>query len=132
LADLNNYKEIKSKIDSTSVPQFKKSAKKQMKKVRSENPAISKAELYKNHRGDPAISKFNPLRYFGAISEKIEDQLKHYIEKDSIRKKVEDLGNKAPKSRFQTVDSDLYKKSYFLKYMRSVVHPGENVGTIAG
>ena len=103
-----------------------------MKQVRSENPAISKPELYKNHRGDPAISKFNPLIYFGAISEKIEDQLKNYIEKDSIRKKIEDLGSKAPKSRFQAIEKDLFKKSYFLKYMKSVVHPGENVGTIAG
>jgi hypothetical protein len=51
--------------------------------VRKEHPTMSKAEIYKNHRGDPTLSQYHPLRYFGSISEKIEDQLKSYIEKDS-------------------------------------------------
>ena len=28
--------------------------------------------------------------------------------------------------------SDAFEKSYYLKYMKSVAHPGENVGTIVG
>jgi len=31
-------------------------------------------------KGDPTISLYHPLRYFGSISEKMEDKLKEYIE----------------------------------------------------
>ena len=45
---------------------------------------------------------------------------------------MEDLGKLAPKTKYQTIQGETFKKTYFLKYMKSVVHPGENVGTIAG
>jgi len=44
-----------------------------MKKIHKEYPTMPKAEIYKKHRGDPTISKFHPLHYFGSISEKIDD-----------------------------------------------------------
>jgi hypothetical protein len=44
---------------------------------------MTKHEIIKGYRGDPVISKMHPLRYFGSISEKIDDQLKAYIEKES-------------------------------------------------
>jgi DNA-directed RNA polymerase I subunit RPA1 len=78
------------------------------------------------------ISRFHPLRHFGAISEKIDDQLKSYIEKESLAKKIEAQGALAPRMRTQPVQGKAFKSTYYLKYMRSVVHPGENVGTIAG
>jgi DNA-directed RNA polymerase I subunit RPA1 len=45
---------------------------------------------------------------------------------------MEDLGKLAPKTKYKTIQGETFKKTYFLKYMKSVVHPGENVGTIAG
>jgi len=44
---------------------------------------------------------------------------------------IEKLGKKAPKQKFEPIKGDTFKKMYYLKYMKSVVHPGENVGTIA-
>jgi hypothetical protein len=35
------------------------------------------------------------------------------------------------KSKFKPIKGETFKKTYFLKYMKSLVHPGENVGTIA-
>jgi|LauGreDrversion4_2_1035121.scaffolds.fasta_scaffold68934_3 DNA-directed RNA polymerase I subunit RPA1 len=49
-----------------------------------------------------------------------------------MAKKVENLGAAAPRMRTQPVQGKAFKSTYYLKYMRSVVHPGENVGTIAG
>jgi DNA-directed RNA polymerase I subunit RPA1 len=103
-----------------------------MKKYHKEHPTVSKAEIYKSQRGDPVISKFHPLRYFGSISEKIDDQLKQYVENDSQYMKREREGERAPKTRYQAIKGETFKKMYNLKYMKSVAHPGENVGTIAG
>ena len=93
---------------------------------------MPKADIYKNHRGDPVISKFHPLRYFGSISEKIDDTLKAYAENESGYVKREREGDSAPKTKFKPIKGETFQKMYYLKYMKSVAHPGENVGTIAG
>lgn len=36
------------------------------------------------------------------------------------------------KQRFKPIKQDTLKKMYYLKYINSIVNPGENVGTIAG
>jgi DNA-directed RNA polymerase I subunit RPA1 len=46
--------------------------------------------------------------------------------------KRESEGERAPKTRYQAIKGETFKKMYYLKYMKSVAHPGENVGTIAG
>lgn len=123
---------IMERVDTTGVKDYRNKVRRAMKKVRDENPHLSKEEIIKNHRGDPVIANFHPQRYFGAISEKIEDQLKSYIDKDSFRTKHEELGELAPKLKYKPVKSEAFEKSYYLKYMKSVAHPGENVGTIVG
>jgi DNA-directed RNA polymerase I subunit RPA1 len=128
----SNTKEILSKIDSTSVDEYKHSIRRIQKKIKRDNPHIPSHDIIKANKGDPTISLHHPMRYFGAISEKMDDLLKNYIEKDSISKKYENLGKAAPKTKNKPVQGEAFKKAYFLKYMRSVVHPGENVGTIAG
>lgn len=80
---------------------------------------------------EPLISKFNPKKHFGAISEKMSDSLRSYIRKDSLYKKIEVEGSKAPKYKFPLINEEDFKEMYFMKYLKSVVHPGENVGTIA-
>ena len=72
-----------SRVNTDQAELYKRDSRKLMKKFHNENPTVSKADIYKNHRGDPVISKYHPLRYFGSISEKIDDQLKNYIENDS-------------------------------------------------
>ncbi len=93
---------------------------------------MGKSDIIKAFRGDPVISKMHPLRYFGSISEKIDDQLKTYIEKESGYMKRELEGASAPKAKYLPVKGETFQKMYYLKYMKSVAHPGENVGTIAG
>lgn len=68
-----NAKEIMDRVDVDSVEIYKHNDRKNMKRVKKENPHLSREDIYKNHRGDPAISLYHPLRYFGAISEKIDD-----------------------------------------------------------
>lgn len=41
-------------------------------------------------------------------------------------------GASAPKAKYLPVKGETFQKMYYLKYMKSVAHPGENVGTIAG
>jgi hypothetical protein len=63
-----------------------------MKRIKQANPTFTKAEIYKNYRGDPVISKYHPLKYFGSISEKIDDSLRAYIDNDSAYVKREKEG----------------------------------------
>ena len=131
---ISNYNaaDIMSRVDAKQAENYKHLDRKNMKRVKKENPTMSKSEIYKNHRGVPAISLYHPLRYFGSIAEKVDDKLKHYIENESMHKKVADLGSMALKSKYQPIQGDTFKKAYYLKYMKSIAHPGENVGTIAG
>jgi hypothetical protein len=46
--------------------------KKKLKTILKEKPNMSNHEL-KKHRGDPVISAFHPLKYFGSISEKMDE-----------------------------------------------------------
>lgn len=72
------------------------------------------------------------MKYFGSISEKMDSKLKNYLKNESMSKVRESLGENLLKSKFKPVKGDTFKKMYFLKYMKSIVHPGENVGTVAG
>lgn len=44
---------------------------------------------------------------------------------------MEKEGKRSLKQRFPIVDPEEFKKMYYLKYLKSLVHAGENVGTIA-
>ena len=77
------------KVDQTSADEYKKQERKKLKKLKKENPMISKQD-YLKVLGDPAISKFHPLKHFGAISEKMDKLLKDYIKTDSMQRQIED------------------------------------------
>jgi hypothetical protein len=62
------------RVDQASADKLRHSNKKQMKRIQRDNPTITKDRL-KLMAGDPLISKLHPLKYFGAISEKIDDKL---------------------------------------------------------
>ena len=49
----------------------------------------------------------------------------------SLSKKCEREGALAPKRKFPLIEPDAFQQLYYMKYLKSVVHPGENVGTIA-
>lgn len=99
---ITNYKskDIMTRVDTETADAYKQSDRKQMKRVKRDNPTLTKAEIYKHYRGDPVISKYHPLRYFGSISEKIDDSLRQYVESDSAYVKREKEGLAAPKIKF--------------------------------
>ena len=70
----------------------------------------------------------NPTwKYFGSCSEKMETELKQYIQNDCQFLKQDD--------RIKSINTPVKPKNleslYSLKFMKSLIHPGENVGTIA-
>lgn len=87
------------RVDSHSIDEYKVLCKKKLKKVKRDQPNISNHDL-KKHRGEPSISLYHPLKYFGSISEKMESKLKHYVENESLAKLREALGNKVLKTKF--------------------------------
>jgi hypothetical protein len=76
---------------------------------------------------DPTISLFNPGRFLGSTSEKFAELLDKYCdtlkasrqENARIQRRDEVLGHKA------------FRRLMYLKYMRSLVEPGEAVGLLA-
>lgn len=98
--------------------------------MKRDNPGFSKRQIMK-HKWDPVISQMHPLINFGSISERMDEKLNNYIKNESLAQILESQGQRALKQKFKPIKGDTFKKMYFLKYMRSIVNPGENVGTIA-
>ena len=57
--------------------------------------------------------------------------MRTYLKKSSLIKKSELEAGKAPSYKFPLIDEEDFKQMYYMKYLKSVAHPGENVGTIA-
>jgi DNA-directed RNA polymerase I subunit RPA1 len=76
---------------------------------------------------DPILSIYNPSRYLGSTSEKMYDDLKKFCKKYNKEYKDESI----VKSSSKSIKAGTIEKLYYLKYYKSLVHPGENVGTLA-
>ena len=118
-AMLTNYysDNIMSSIDTESVPKLKKEQKINKKK-----------DIKSIDNCDPILSKFNPSRYLGAISEKMNDDLRKFNKNHKKSKEQDDILNIRPKK----IKSSTLEKLCYFKYLFSLAHPGENVGTLAG
>ena len=57
--------------------------------------------------------------------------MRTFIKKNSLSKKQELEAGKAPTYKFPLINEEDFKQMYYMKYLKSVAHPGENVGTIA-
>lgn len=91
------------------------------KKVSKNRKKNSKTAHYEQKvKYDPVLAKYNPAKYLGSVSEKFHDKLESYLE------------NKAKefKSR-ESVSAKRFRALMQLKYMRSLINPGEAVGIIA-
>ena len=77
-----NGQEIIERVDMESVDKYKKQLKRSMKSIQQENPHFSKNKI-KMLSGDPLLAKYHPLKYFGSISEKMEEKLDHYLKNGS-------------------------------------------------
>lgn len=81
----------------------------------------------------PALSVYSPSRFLGATSEKFAQKVDDYV-KENPNNLLKMKGSKAP--RWLSNRKDLIPKSRFqtlmnIKYMRSLVDPGEAVGLLA-
>ena len=59
------------------------------------------------------------------------EKVRTHVKKNSLAKKLELQGTSAPKYKTPLINEEDFKQMYYMKYLKSVVHPGENVGTIA-
>ncbi|KAI9145358.1 hypothetical protein BKA69DRAFT_1050972, partial [Paraphysoderma sedebokerense] len=83
----------------------------------------------KKHKYDPVLSKFVPSRFLGATSERFEDDLEKYTTSNPdglILSKAE-----KDKDVYHGIQDRKFKVLMRLKYLKSLVEPGEAVGVLA-
>ncbi|KAK9466231.1 hypothetical protein V1512DRAFT_276670 [Lipomyces arxii] len=109
--------ELAGLVDETSAASYSKKARKNAAKE-ADVPHYNKINKY-----DPTISKFSPSRYLGSVSEVFQQKLDEYTaaRKDSIFAKHSESG----------ITEKMFKALMQLKYMHSLVQPGEAVGILA-
>ncbi|TID21209.1 hypothetical protein CANINC_003489 [Pichia inconspicua] len=107
-------------IDAETAIHYNKKAKKYLKK-QGNVPHYAESDKY-----DPTISEFNPARYLGSVSDKFEEKLDKFIESNEAlfvsSKEAKNNGGLTAKK---------FKALMQLKYIRSLINPGEAVGIIA-
>lgn len=122
---LDNYDALLSKynpgdlaehLDTESALSYAKKSKKHMKKQKDA------AHYDQSTKYDPVLSVYNPAKYLGSVSEKFSEQLDDFV------KKQEKL---FAKHSSDGVTERKFRALMQLKYMRSLVNPGEAVGIIA-
>ncbi|TFK55537.1 beta and beta-prime subunits of DNA dependent RNA-polymerase [Heliocybe sulcata] len=93
----------------------------------------SKKKGKRVHDYEPALSRFSPSRYLGSTSEKFAEKVAEYIKAnphDLLRSK--DAGGKVEvKRRHPLLHTKTFQLLMNVKYMRSLIEPGEAVGLIA-
>jgi len=118
------------KVDSEAVPEHKKKARREAKAIRKQRPDISNREALELS-SDPLISMFHPQKYFGSISEKASYGIDQYVKEECQYIKLKDSESSILKRKYAPIEPETFRSMYYMKYMKSVVDPGENVGTIA-
>ena len=107
-------------LDAETAIHYNKKAKKHSKK-QGDIPHFEDDNKY-----DPTISLYNPARYLGSVSDKFEEKLDSFIEQNEklfvSSKEAKNNGGLTAKK---------FKALMQLKYMRSLINPGEAVGIIA-
>ncbi|BFZ63239.1 hypothetical protein YB2330_004359 [Saitoella coloradoensis] len=91
----------------------------------------AKKAIKKPAKYDPVLSKYDPSRYLGAMSEAFQTASEEYVEKNPHAL----IQAKGKESKLATAAAVLDKKKFRalmqLKYINSLVHPGEAVGILA-
>lgn len=87
---------------------------------------------YKRDKLLPTISKFPPHRHVGSTSERFAEKVDEYIHKNPHRViKEKDVTGFRPKRRKAPLSRKNFQLLTSVKYMRSLVEPGEAVGLLA-
>ena len=107
-----NPLDLEGKLDDESVRKYIKRAKKEGKPH------------------EAVLSKYSPGKYVGAVSEKFREELDAYIEKNPS-KLIKTKDNKKAAWSNNPISKEHFKTLMNLKYMHSLVQPGESVGLLA-
>jgi DNA-directed RNA polymerase I subunit RPA1 len=81
---------------------------------------------------DVTMNELNPARYLGSVSEKFYESREEYIEKNPdgiLSKKRQAM---AGRDGLPTLEKGEFRTLMDMKYMRSIIDPGEAVGIVAG
>eukprot|EP01128_Nolandella_sp_AFSM9_P010758 TRINITY_DN747_c0_g2_i1.p1 TRINITY_DN747_c0_g2~~TRINITY_DN747_c0_g2_i1.p1 ORF type:complete len:837 (-),score=223.96 TRINITY_DN747_c0_g2_i1:167-2677(-) len=116
LVDQLNPKEAMSFMKTVSHKDVNK-VKKSLAQLPKTNAKRQKKALPLAAAEDPILTQFLSSTHIGSISEEHEEELTTFIEKTFPN-------DKKAAAEFRTL--------MYLKYRRSLAHPGENVGTLAG
>lgn len=101
-------------LDVEAALKYSKKALKHRKK-NTELPHYEQVNKY-----DPVLSKFNPSKYLGSVSENFQDKLEKFID-----------SNKGMFKGNENINEKKFRALMQLKYMQSLISPGEAVGIIA-
>lgn len=116
--------DIYRNVDTDRVPKHYKRVARAKAKVQNKEKVSEKDQKYLNV--DPVMSLYHPQKYFGSISESAHAKLTNYLETGCQAVKPSALAR-----RYEAIQPSTFRDAYFLKYMKTLVHPGENIGTIA-
>jgi DNA-directed RNA polymerase I subunit RPA1 len=108
-------------LDTETATAYAKKVRKNLKKQK-DIPHYDQTLKY-----DPVLSVFNPAKYLGAVSEKFHDKLDEFVSKNPDNFVQ---SNKEAKATGKLTEKK-FRALMQLKYMRSLIHPGEAVGIIA-
>ncbi|CAI4973882.1 ATV_HP_G0045020.mRNA.1.CDS.1 [Saccharomyces cerevisiae] len=120
---LDNYYALLKKYNPSALIEHLdvESALKYSKKTLKYRKKHSKEPHYKQFvKYDPVLAKYNPAKYLGSVSENFQDKLESFLDKNSKLFKSSD-----------GVNEKKFRALMQLKYMRSLINPGEAVGIIA-
>lgn len=122
---LENYDALLSKynpgdltehLDTESALSYSKKARKNFKKQK-DLPHYEQSAKY-----DPVLSVYNPAKYLGSVSENFQDKLDDF---------VKNYPSLFTKHLSEGISERKFRALMQLKYMRSLINPGESVGIVA-
>jgi DNA-directed RNA polymerase I subunit RPA1 len=92
----------------------------------------AKKALKKPNKYDPALSVYNPGTHLGVVSERFSMAMKDYMEKNPDKMPFEKSGELSKNTaRYAGLTKSKFKALMNLKYLHSLVEPGESVGLLA-
>ena len=123
---LTNFKFISKNVD-TYYAKYKPErliGKLDTKTVRRERKNISEA--------DTLLSKYDPWKFLGSISDKVYKDMSKFIENDPEKIfKKENEEDKSEETESHLLSRSRFKTAVFLKYLNSLITPGDSVGILA-
>lgn len=122
---LENYDALLSKYNPGDLTEHldTESALSYSKKVRKNFKKQKYVPHYEqNDKYDPVLSVYNPAKYLGSVSENFQDKLDDFVKKNP---------NLFTKHLSDGISEKKFRALMQLKYMRSLINPGESVGIIA-